>query len=179
MKFIFSFFILLITNTCFAQKSTKDFYSIKIKGIDNKEINLKKYKGKKILIVNVASKCGYTYQYTDLEKLYQKNKKKLVVLGVPSNDFGRQEPGTNSEIGSFCKKNYDVSFPMTTKVKVIGDSNHELYKWLGNSALNGWNNNKPKWNFYKYLINEEGQLIQLFPSKTEPLSKEIEVLINK
>jgi glutathione peroxidase len=152
----------------------KTLYDFKAKGIDGKEINLSKYKGKKVLIVNVASKCGFTRQYEGLEKLYEQYGEKIVVLGFPSNEFGGQEPGTEQEIVTFCKTKYDVKFPMFSKVEVKkGAGQHPLYKWLTNKSENGWNDQDPTWNFCKYLINEKGELVKFFPSKVEPMSDEL------
>ena len=145
---------------------------------ERKEINLEEYKGKKILFVNVASKCGYTSQYEGLQKLYEQNKEKLVIIGLPCNQFMHQEPGTNKEIKSFCTKNYGVTFPITEKVNVKGDKIHPLYSWLTRKELNGVEESKVKWNFQKYLIDEEGKLVQVFGSKVEPLSPEIIDAIN-
>ena len=179
MKLFISILLSFFSLLSFAQNTKKEFYSIKINDLNEKPLNLSQYKGKKILIVNVASECGYTYQYKDLQKLYEQNKDHLVVLGVPSNDFGKQEPGSHKEIGSFCEAKYAITFPMTEKIKVKGQEKHELYQWLSGKSLNGWNTQEPKWNFYKYLINEKGQLIQVFTSSTEPLSEEIETFLKK
>ncbi len=136
-------------------------------------IDFKKYKGKKILIVNTASKCGYTPQYEELQALYEKYKDKLVVIGVPANNFGGQEPGTNAEIKEFCSGTYKVPFPMTTKVSVKGDDMCDLYKWLTSKEKNGVLDAEVKWNFNKFLLNENGELIAYFPSKVKPMSEEI------
>ncbi|MCI0448840.1 MAG: glutathione peroxidase [Chlorobi bacterium] len=147
--------------------------SAKIKSIDGAEVDFSQYKGKKVLIVNVASECGYTPQYEDLQKLYEANKDKLVILGFPANNFGGQEPGTNEEIKSFCQKNYGVTFPMFEKISVTGDEQHPLYKWLTNSELNGWNSQAPVWNFCKYLIDETGGLVKYYSMKVKPFDEEI------
>lgn len=161
-------------------ESPKDaFYQFKIKSLSGEEIDFSKYKGKKVLIVNVASKCGYTGQYADLQKLSEQYKDKLVVLGFPCDNFGHQEPGTESEIGAFCQKNYGVTFQMFAKVDVKGESQHPLYKWLSTKSLNGWNTDVPSWNFCKYLINENGELIKYYSSGVAPLSSEIVNEINK
>ncbi|MDP2192971.1 MAG: glutathione peroxidase [Alphaproteobacteria bacterium] len=134
----------------------------------NKKLNLSDFEGKVILIVNTASKCGFTSQYADLEKLHQAYKHKgLVIIGVPSNDFGGQEPGSNEEITTFCQLNYGVTFPMTQKEKVSGDDAHPFYKWSKETLGFG---TAPKWNFHKYLINRQGQLIDYFHSTTSPQS---------
>lgn len=135
---------------------------------EDKKLNLSDFKGKVILIVNTASKCGFTSQYADLEKLYKEYKDKgLVIIGVPSNDFGSQEPGTSKEIATFCQLTYDVTFPMTQKEKVSGDNAHPFYKWAKENLGFG---TAPKWNFHKYLINRKGKLIDYFHSTTSPQS---------
>jgi glutathione peroxidase len=151
----------------------KSLYDIKVKTIDGTETTLASYKGKKLLIVNVASECGYTPQYKGLEELYEKYKDKLVVLGFPANNFGSQEPGSNTEIEKFCRDKYSVSFPMFEKISVKGDDMHELYKWLTAKELNGWNDKAPGWNFCKYLVDENGKLLKFYSSAVEPMSDEI------
>lgn len=148
-------------------------YDISINSIDGNPINLSDYKGKMILFVNVASQCGYTPQYAELQKLYETYQDKLIVMGVPSNQFGSQEPGTASEIKSFCERNYGVTFLITEKIKVKGQDQHPLYQWLTNKQLNGHKNSSVKWNFQKYLINEKGQLVDYFLTMTKPLSSKI------
>ena len=159
------------------KKEPKDpitsFYDLKAKSIFGEEISMSIYKGKKILIVNVASKCGLTNQYAGLEKLYSEYSENLVILGFPSNEFLRQEPGTNKDIANFCSTNYSISFPMFEKINVKGSDMHDIYKWLSDSNQNGWNDSGPSWNFSKYLIDENGKLIKRFSPKTTPLSKEI------
>ena len=147
------------------------FHDLKIKSIDNKIINLRQFKGKAVLLVNVASKCGFTEQYTDLQTLYEKYKEKnFVILGVPSNQFGGQEPGSNYEIKDFCETNFNITFPMTDKVNVKGDDAHPLYKW---AKENHGNSTVPKWNFHKILINKEGKIQDTFNSFISPLSEKI------
>lgn len=154
-------------------------YDFKIAGLDGKEIDFSNYKGKKILVVNTASECGYTPQYADLEKLYEKYKDKLVIIGFPANNFGGQEPGTNTEIASFCKKNYGVTFPMAQKVSVKGDDIHPIFKYLYEEAKKiGAQDPVIKWNFTKFLIDENGKLVKVFPSKVNPMSEEITVFLN-
>ena len=170
------FSILLLCLSFFTQTSST-VYDFSISSIDGEEINLEVYKGKKILFVNVASKCGYTRQYEGLQKLYEENKENLVIIGLPCNQFMHQEPGTNEEIKSFCTKNYGVTFPITEKINVKGGEIHPLYNWLTRKELNGLVESKVKWNFQKYLINEEGNLIQVFGSKVKPLAEEIIVAI--
>ena len=152
-------------------------YDIKIEGINGKMIDLNAYKGKKILFVNVASECGFTKQYDGLQELYTTYKDKLVVIGLPCNQFGGQEPGAAAEIESFCRLNFGVDFPLTTKVKVKGKGQHELYEWLTTKAKNGKKNSSVKWNFQKYLIDENGVFVDVFYSMTKPMSKKITNLI--
>src|SRR5919112_1566668 len=142
-------------------------YDFKVPGLDGHNIDLSAYKGKKILIVNTASKCGYTKQYGDLQKLYDANKDKLVIIGSPANNFKQQEPGTNSEIQEFCKKNYGVTFPMAEKVSVKGEDIHPLFKYLTAEANKLGVEDPIKWNFTKFLIDEKGKLVKVFPSKVE------------
>jgi len=155
------------------ETSNDAFYLFKVKSLSGEEIDFSKYKGKKVLIVNVASKCGFTGQYADLQKLSEQYKDKLVVLGFPCDNFGHQEPGTETEIGAFCTKNYGVTFQMFSKVDVKGANQHPLYKWLSTKSLNGWNEEVPSWNFCKYLVNEKGELIKFYSSSVTPLSAEI------
>lgn len=154
-------------------------YDFKVAGIDGKKINLSKYKGKKILIVNTASKCGFTPQYADLQKLYDSYKGKIVVLGFPANNFKQQESGTNAEIKEFCKKNYGVSFPMAEKVSVKGDDAHPLFKYLVIEAEKLGEKDPVKWNFTKFLINEDGKLVKVFHNKVLPMSDEVVSAIAK
>jgi len=163
-------FITIITNTMNSQTS---IYDLSITGIDGKEIKISDFKNKNILFVNVASKCGFTGQYEGLQKLHEKYKSNLVVFGVPSNEFGGQEPGTSEQIATFCSDKYDVSFIMTEKVKVKGSEQHPLYKWLTNKDLNMVSNSSVKWNFQKYLINEKGEFVNYWYSFTKPLSEKI------
>lgn len=153
-------------------------YNFKVSGLDGKSINLSKYKGKKILIVNTASKCGYTPQYKDLETLYKTYKGKVVVLGFPANNFKQQEPGTSTEIAEFCQKNYGVTFPMAEKVSVKGEDIHPLFKYLTDEAKKMNIEDPIKWNFTKFLIDEKGKLIAVFPSKVSPMSEEVTKYLN-
>ncbi len=145
----------------------------KVKSIDGKEVDFSQFKGKKVLIVNTASECGYTPQYKDLETLYETYKDKLVILGFPANNFGGQEPGTNEEIKKFCTQEYSVTFPMFEKISVSGDDMAPLYKWLTSKDQNGWNDETPKWNFNKYMLDENGNLIKYYSSKVKPMSEDI------
>lgn len=154
-------------------------YDFKVTGLDGKEIDFSQFKGKKVLVVNTASKCGYTPQYADLQKLYEQYKDKLVIVGFPANNFGEQEPGSNEDIGAFCQKNYGVTFPMAEKVSVVGDDAHELFKYLTAEAKKlGTPDPVVKWNFTKFLIDEKGKLVKVFPSKVKPTSEEITVYLN-
>ncbi|MBA4196902.1 MAG: glutathione peroxidase [Chitinophaga sp.] len=159
--------------TAFKLPSTNSIHSFKIKSIDGKEIDFSKYKGKKILVVNTASKCGYTPQYEALEKVYEQYKDKLVIVGFPCNQFGGQEPGTAEEIVTFCKKNYGVTFPLTEKIDVKGDNVNPIYKWLCTKTENGVLDATITWNFNKFLLDENGKLLAYFPSKVTPDSEEI------
>lgn len=149
-------------------------YSISIMSLDGKNaLDLSQYKGKKMLIVNTASECGFTPQYDDLQKLQDKYTDKLVVIGCPCNQFGGQEPGTASDISAFCKKNFGVTFPLSQKIDVKGDNQHPLYQWLTKKSINGVLDSEVKWNFNKFLISEDGQLLAYFASTTNPLSNDI------
>jgi len=160
--------------------SPESFYNLPATLIDDSAINLNQYKGKKILVVNTASDCGYTGQYEQLEKLYQQHREKLVILGFPANDFKGQEKGTDLAIASFCKLNYGVSFPLFKKSKVIiGTDQNEIFKWLTQKNKNGWNEQAPTWNFCKYLIDEQGRLTHFFASSVEPSSQEVLAAINQ
>lgn len=139
-----------------------------IAGIGGETIDFEAFKGKYILVVNVASECGYTSQYAQLQELYDNYKDKLVIVGVPCNQFGGQEPGTATEIQKFCKVRYGVTFPLTTKVDVKGKNQHELYKWLTQKSLNGVQDSEVAWNFQKYLINPQGHLLKVYPSAASP-----------
>lgn len=156
-----------------AVSSSKSIYDFKVEGLDGKTIDFSSFKGKKILIVNTASECGYTKQYEGLQKLYENYKEKLVVVGFPANNFGGQEPGSNETIAAFCKKNYGVTFPMAAKVSVKGDDMAPIFKWLTSKAQNDAMDTEIKWNFGKFLLDEKGSLIQYFPSKVDPMSEEI------
>ncbi|HRO43226.1 MAG TPA: glutathione peroxidase [Flavipsychrobacter sp.] len=154
-------------------------YDFKVPGLSGETIDFSKFKGKKILIVNTASECGYTPQYEELEALYKKYEGKLVIVGFPSNDFGKQEPGSNKEIAAFCKKNYGVTFPMGAKLVVKGNDMAPIYRWLTEAQYNDFKNTSVKWNFQKYLIDEKGKLVAMFPSKVKPMSEEIVKAVDK
>ena len=155
------------------KETTMPIYDITINDIEGNTIKLSDYKGKYVLFVNVASNCGFTRQYRELQKLYNDNDEKLVVVGVPCNQFGGQEPGNEEKISIFCSENYNVTFPMTEKVSVRGSNQHPLYKWLTSKELNGRKNSSVKWNFQKYLIDKEGNLIDYWYSLTSPTSSKI------
>jgi glutathione peroxidase len=169
-------------------------YDFKVPGLDGTDIDFSKYKGKKIMIVNTASMCGNTPQYADLEKLYEKYKDKLMIIGFPANNFGQQEPGSNEEIKEFCTKKYAVTFPMAEKISVRGDDIHPLYKWLVDQskelAKNVASDNSKDivwkkflqdpviWNFTKFLVDENGNLIAVFHNKVSPMSEEVLKYLN-
>jgi len=157
----------------FARDLSSTIFDYKMKNIYGDVVTLEQYRGKKILIVNVASRCGYTSQYKDLQKLQDRYKDRLQVIAFPCNDFGFQEPGNSEQIAEFCEVNYNIKFPIMEKINIRRSPSHPLYEWLSNSELNGWNDSKPKWNFYKYLIDEKGKLINFFNSGISPLSTQI------
>ena len=154
-------------------ENISDFYKLSAKDIDGNLINFSKYKGKKLLIVNVASKCGYTNQYKDLQELHKKYNDKVTILAFPSNNFGFQEPGTNNQIEEFCETNYGIEFQLFEKSDVRGKNSNSIYKWLSNIEDNGWNDKSPRWNFFKYLVDEDGNLKAVYSSSTNPMDKEI------
>ena len=153
--------------------SNNSFYSLSAVDIDGNLINFDKYKGKKLLIVNVASKCGYTHQYKDLQELHKKYNDKITILAFPSNNFGFQEPGSNDQIETFCEKNYGVEFQLFEKSNVRGKKINDVYKWLSSIDENGWNDKSPRWNFFKYLVDVDGSLKAIYSSNTNPLDNEI------
>jgi glutathione peroxidase len=155
------------------------FYDFTVKTITDEDFPLSSLKGKKVMVVNTASKCGLTPQYADLEKLYLEYKdKNFIIVGFPANNFLSQEPGTNSEIENFCRINYGVTFPMMSKISVKGDDIHPLYKWLTNKDMNGVMDSNVSWNFQKYLIDESGKLVAVVQPKDKPYSEEILNWIN-
>ena len=170
MKTLLSISLLLIAFV----STSQTIYDFKVTDIDGNEFNLASLKGKKVMIVNTASKCGFTPQYEELKKLYKTYQdSNFVIIGFPSNDFMSQEPGSNEEIKEFCSKNYGVSFPMMSKIEVKGKDKHPLYQFLTEKSKNGYSDNSVKWNFQKYLINEEGKLVKVIAPSTKPLSEEI------
>lgn len=160
-------------NEALVPTQQSSIHGFKVPSLTGESIDFSKFNGKKILIVNTASKCGYTPQYKELETLYEQWKQKLVIVGFPANNFGGQEPGTNEEVKEFCQKNYGVSFPMAAKVSVKGDDMAPVYQWLTQKSKNGVLDTEIKWNFGKFLLDEKGVLLQYFPSKISPLSPEI------
>jgi glutathione peroxidase len=150
-----------------------DIYKIKINSLQNKAIDLLEYNNKYILFVNVASKCGFTSQYKELEELYKMYEDNLIIIGSPCNQFGNQEPGTAEDIEAFCKVNFGVTFLMTEKIDVKGSKQHPLYSWLTDKTLNNSKSSSVKWNFQKYLVSPEGQLIDYYFSITKPSSSKI------
>ena len=182
MKKIINLLIIILTvifnfNIKVNSMENKKLYDIEIESITGEMISLSKYKGKTIFLVNVASNCGFTKQYSDLQNLWEKYREKdLIVIGMPSNQFGGQEPGSNTEIKDFCETNFNINFLMTSKQDVKGENAHEIYKWAkisyGKSAV-------PKWNFHKILINNEGIIVDTFASFTNPMSKKVVLKIEK
>ena len=175
------FFVLsLVVVACVAfsfkhktKQTPKTIYQFKVPSIEGGTIDFSKFKGKKILVVNTASKCGYTPQYEGLEKLYKEHKGELVIVGFPANNFNGQEPGTNEEIAEFCKARFGVSFPLASKVDVVGENTHPLFKWLTTKDKNGVLDATIAWNFNKFLLDEKGNLLAYFPSKVTPQSEDI------
>ena len=157
--------------------SSTTFYDLSVESIDGGTLKMSDFRGKYVLAVNVASKCGYTPQYKGLQELYEKYGEKLVIIGFPCNQFLRQEPGTEEDIQQFCQVNYGVTFPMTSKIDVKGSGQHPVYQWLTSQELDGEADHKVKWNFHKFLVSPEGNLIGSFPSKVVPMSEEITDLI--
>ncbi len=172
---LISFGILfIVTSLMKPTTDAKNLYEFTLPAIDGTEINFDAFKGKKVLIVNVASRCGYTPQYAKLQELHEKHGDKVVLLGFPANNFGGQEPGSNGEIAEFCKKNYGVSFQMFEKVSVKGDDAHPLYQWLAEKG-----GKAPTWNFCKYLVDADGQTVTFFPSNADPMGKDMLEAIGK
>ena len=150
------------------------FHGLSATDINGKSFSFEQLKGKKVMVVNTASECGYTKQYKQLEELFETYKDKgFVIVGFPSNDFGGQEPGSDTEIAGFCQKNYGVTFPMMSKVSTKGNAKHPVYQWLTEKAKNGWMDSEVKWNFGKYLINEDGTIHSVLASAAEPLSEPV------
>lgn len=170
---------LLILSSVVMMSMVSSIYDFKVTSLDGGTIDFSKYKGKKILIVNTASQCGNTKQYSALEELYKEHKSSLVIVGFPANNFGGQEPGSNEEIAEFCQKNYGVTFPMAEKVSVKGDDIHPLFKYLVAEAEKMGHKDPIEWNFTKFLLDEKGKLVTVFHNKLSPTSPEIESAIAK
>lgn len=172
--------ILLVTMALFSASAfSQGFYDFKVKTLEGQTFDFASLKGKKVMIVNTASKCGYTPQYKDLEELYEKQgNNNFVIIGFPANNFASQEPGTATEIREFCTKNYGVTFPMMEKISVKGDDMHPLYKWLTSKAKNGVMDSEVKWNFQKYLIDEKGNLVDVLYSKEKPGSEKVSLFLS-
>jgi len=166
---LFTALILMLPIAGFSQ--TSGFYDFKVKTLEGNDFDLSSLKGKKVMVVNVASKCGFTPQYKDLEEMYRKYEGEMVIIGFPANNFGKQEPGTAAEIRQFCTENYGVTFPMMEKISVKGDDIHPLYKWLTSKAQNGVMDSEVRWNFQKYLIDANGKLVDVLYSKEKPESE--------
>jgi glutathione peroxidase len=184
MKYIYLFSLLIFFSACSqttkskeikvpkkkkTAMTTEDIYQFKMTDLYGKDFDFSSLKGKKVMLVNTASKCGYTPQYKDLEKLYETYKDKgFVIVGFPANNFGKQEPGTNTEIAEFCEQNFGVSFPMMTKTSVKGADMNPVYKFLTQASKNGFKDSEVAWNFQKYLIDENGHVVNMYPSKVLP-----------
>lgn len=151
-----------------AKQPPESFYSLHAIANNGKEISFETFKNKKVLLVNVASQCGYTPQYAELEELHRSNND-IIILGFPANNFGSQEPGSDEEIAQFCQLNYEVTFLLFRKADVVGKNKQPVYKWLTEPDKNGWNDEEPKWNFYKYLVDENGKLVNVFSSSVSPV----------
>jgi glutathione peroxidase len=164
---------LIILNNAHKKIPLVSFYTLKASSNSGKEISFEEFRGKKVIIVNVASNCGYTRQYDSLEKLYEGSKDKLVILGFPANNFNEQEPDSDQAIEKFCKLNYGVSFPLFKKASVLKPHQNEVYQWLSDKTQNGWNDRQPMWNFSKYLIDEKGVLTHFFGPAITPENSEI------
>lgn len=171
MKSIIFSMLMLMTMTLSAQNS---FHEFVVEDIRGQAFDLSELKGKKVMVVNTASRCGLTPQYEQLEALYQKyGGDRFIIIGFPANNFMNQEPGSNEEIAEFCQVNYGVSFPMMGKISVKGKDQHPLYTWLTDKDLNGVESSKVRWNFQKYLIDEEGNLVKSLSPRTDPMDEEI------
>ncbi len=176
-KFTMVFGLIILTTVAFCQQS---FYDFKVKDIDGKDFDLSSLKGKKVLVVNTASKCGFTPQYKQLQALFETyGGDKFTIIGFPANNFMSQEPGTNKEIAEFCEKNYGVTFKMMSKISVKGDDMAPIYQWLTRKSKNGVMDSDVKWNFQKYLIDENGKLVNVYYSKTLPDDEQIVSWIKK
>ena len=176
--FVIFLFISQLALTQNFKQMKETIHQFELTDLSGKKFDMSTLKGKKVMVVNTASKCGLTYQYEILEKLYKENKSKdFVIVGFPSNNFLWQEPGSNEDIAKFCLENYGVSFPMMEKISVRGSAMHPLYKFLTEKDKNGYKDSSVKWNFQKYLIDENGMFMDVFYSMTKPMSKKITKLI--
>ena len=171
VKLSLLFSLMVFSVTVFSQ--TSGFYDFKVKTLEGGNFDFSSLKGKKVMIVNTASKCGNTPQYKDLEALYEKNHDDLVIIGFPANNFGSQEPGTEVEIRKFCTENYGVTFPMMEKISVKGEDMAPIYKWLTSKKENGVRDSEVKWNFQKYLIDENGKLVEVLEPKEKATSDKV------
>lgn len=172
LSLLFAVILLAMTTPAISQK--KSFHDFSVTSIDGKTIDLSVYKGKKVLVVNTASKCGLTPQYSDLQALFEKySNDDFVIIGFPANNFMNQEPGTDDEIREFCEVNYGVTFPMMSKISVKGDDKHPLYQWLTSEEENGVSSSEVTWNFQKYMIDENGKLVDYAEPKVSPLDEKI------
>ena len=174
LQFILIISLIMATFSLNAQTDKKNLYDFKVTDIDGNEFDMSTLKGKKVMVVNVASNCGFTPQYKDLQSLYEIYKDhNFVVIGFPANNFKGQEPGTNSEIKQFCTENYGVTFPMMSKISVKGEDQAPIYQWLTSKSLNGKIDQEVIWNFQKFLIDEKGNVVDVLMPKDSPLSKEV------
>ena len=169
----------MATFSFIAGNAQKSIHDIEINNISGDPIDLTTFKGKYILFVNVASECGFTPQYAGLEELHEQFKDDLIVIALPCNQFGGQEPGSEKEIQQFCTKNFGVSFLLTEKIKVKGEGQHPLYAWLTNKELNGSSSSIVKWNFQKYIVDKDGEFVNYFYSTTKPLSRKITSILKQ
>lgn len=173
MRILVSITVLLLS-AIVANSQDKNFYDFKVKNIDGSEFEFSNLKGKKVMIVNTASKCGFTPQYEGLQELYEKyGGDGFIIIGFPANNFRNQEPGSDAEIRDFCTRNFGVAFPMMSKISVKGEDIHPLYKWLTKKELNGVSDSEVKWNFQKYLIDENGKLVMVLAPRVKPMSDDI------
>jgi glutathione peroxidase len=178
MKKIASVLILLMA-FIFSAFSQAGFYDFKLKTLEGDEFDFSTLKGKKVMVVNTASKCGFTPQYKELQSLYEKYQDQLVIIGFPANNFMGQEPGTNEDIRKFCTDNYNVTFPMMAKVSVKGDDMAPIYRWLTKKEFNGLKDSEVTWNFQKYLVDENGNLVDVLPPKEKPSSDKVQAWISE
>lgn len=179
MKKLLTLFTLSLICLSAQAQEVKSIYDFKVKDINGKDFDFSSLKGKKIMVVNTASECGLTPQYEQLQLMHEKFGNDLAIIGFPANNFGQQEPGTEAEIVTFCKENYGVTFPMMSKVSVIGEDQCELYAFLTQKALNGTQDSEVKWNFQKYLFDEKGNLVRVVDPREKPDSEQIVAWLTK